>query len=118
MTLTQVIGVEPSPDIAIDNQQNAALPDLLTMPVDQLIERAMTGRPDLQSQVSEIRAADDEVRAARADYRPKISFAASGAQTSVWPTSSYGVLGSASKPHVDSGADHRLAFVRWRRTPR
>ncbi len=98
VALTEAIGVEPSPDISIDAQQNASLPELLTMPVNELIERAVTGRPDLMAQMADIRAADDEVRAARAEYRPKISLAASVAQTSIWPTSSYGELGSASKP--------------------
>ncbi|HMF76202.1 MAG TPA: TolC family protein [Bryobacteraceae bacterium] len=98
VVLTEAIGVEPSPDIAIDAQQNAALPDLLTMPVNELIERAMAGRPDLMAQAAEIRAADDAVRAARAEYRPQIGLSASAAQTSVWPTTSYGELGSASKP--------------------
>lgn len=47
---------------------------------------------------SEIRAADDHIRAARAEYKPKIVVAGSVAQTSLWPTSSYGELGSASRP--------------------
>jgi len=103
VALREAIGVEPSPDISIDNQENAELPEQLTIPIDGLIERAMTGRPDLAAQAAEIRASDDEVMAARAAYRPKINVSATGAQTSVWPTSSYGVLGSASKPTWSAG---------------
>jgi outer membrane protein len=103
VTLTEAIGVEPSPEIAIDNQQRAALPQLLTMPVDELMTRAMAGRPDLQAQAQAIRAADDAVRTAKAEYRPTIGFSGNVAQTSIWPTSSYGELGSASKPTWSAG---------------
>jgi outer membrane protein len=104
VTLTEVIGVEPSADIVIDDaQQSAALPQMLTLPVNELIERAMSGRPDLQSQAAEIRAASDAVRSAKAEYRPTVGLAATAAQTSVWPTTSYGVLGSASKPTWSAG---------------
>ena len=109
VALTESVGVEPSIDVAIGNQADAALPELLTMPVNQLIERAMAGRPDLQAQAAEIRVADDEIRAARDQYRPTIGFSATAAQTSIWPTSSYGVLGSASKPTWSAGLE-----VDWR----
>ncbi len=98
VSLTEEMGVEPTPEISIDSQPNGELPELLTMPVNELIERAMTGRPDLQAQALEIRAADAAVRAARAAYRPTIGFSGTAAQTAIWPTSSYGVLGSANKP--------------------
>jgi outer membrane protein TolC len=98
VSLTEAIGVEPSPDIAINAQANTPLPLMLTTSIDALIEQAMADRPDLMAQAAEIRAADDAVRAAKAEYRPKIVMSASGAQTSIWPTSSYGELGSASKP--------------------
>lgn len=109
VVLTEAVGVEPSPDVSIDNEASAELPELLTMPVNELIERAMSGRPDLQAQAAEIRAADDEIRAARAEYRPTIGFSATAAQLSVWPTSSYGVLGDASKPVWSAGLE-----IDWR----
>ncbi len=98
VALTESIGVEPSPDIRIEGQKNTVLPDALTLSIDELIERALAGRPDLAAQVAEIRAADDEVRAARAEYLPKITLSGSAAQTSVWPTTDYGELGPASEP--------------------
>jgi len=96
--LRNAIGVEPSPDLAIDAQKSDALPQLLTLSIEELVNRALADRPDLQAQSAEIRAADSAVRAAKADYGPRISFAGSVAQTSTWPTASYGALGSASKP--------------------
>ena len=96
--LTEEIGVEPSPNILIDPQQNAPLPQTLSISIDELIDRAIQSRADLAEQAAEIRAANDEVRSARADYRPRITLSASGAQTSLWPTSDSGPLGKASQP--------------------
>jgi outer membrane protein len=95
VALTETIGVEPSPDINIDAQKNAPLPQSLTMPIDALIDRALANRPDLMAQAAEIRAADDEIRAAKAEYKPKFVVNGTAAETSVWPTASYGQLGSA-----------------------
>jgi len=96
--LTEEIGMEPTPNILIDAQQNAPLPQTLTMSIDELIDRAIQSRPDLAEQTAGIRAANDEVRSARADYRPRITLSASGAQTSLWATSDAGPLGKASQP--------------------
>jgi outer membrane protein len=98
VTLTEAVGVEPSPDILIDGEKTAPLPDALTMPIDSLIARAMADRPELMAQVAEIRAADDAIRSAKSEYLPKIVLSANAAQTSVWPTTDYGQLGNASQP--------------------
>lgn len=95
--LTEEIGVEPTPNILIDAQQNTPLPQTLTLSIDGLIDRAILSRPDLAEQAAQIRSATDEVRSARADYLPRITLSASGAQTSLWPTSDSGALGSASQ---------------------
>lgn len=97
VTLTETLGVEPSPNITIDGQKNAALPDAMTMPIDALIDRAMADRPDLIAQAAQIRAADDAIRAARSEYLPKVVLSANAAQTSIWPTTDYGQLGNASQ---------------------
>jgi outer membrane protein len=96
--LTEEIGIEPSPNIVIDAQETAPLPQTITMSIEELIDRAVQSRPDLAEQAAEIRAAGDEVRSARADYRPRITLSASAAQTSLWPTSDSGPLGNASQP--------------------
>jgi outer membrane protein TolC len=107
--LTEEIGVEPTPNISIDAQQNAPLPQTLTMSIEELIDRAIQSRPDLAEQAAEIRAATDEARSARADYRPRITLSASGAQTSLWPTSDSGPLGNASQPTWSASV-----AVQWR----
>ena len=103
VALRDAIGVEPSPDITIDAQSSDSLPQSLTSSIDALVDRAFADRPDLLAQAAEIRAAGSAVRAAKADYGPRISFAASAAQTSIWPTASFGQLGSASDPTWSAG---------------
>lgn len=97
VTLAEELGVEPSPNIVIDAQANAPLPESLTLSIDALIERAMADRPDLMAQLAQIRAADSEVRAAKAEYRPRIALSGSAAQQAIWPTTDYGQLGSANE---------------------
>ena len=96
VSLTEEVGVEPSPDITIDAAASAPLPSELAASIDALIDRAIADRPDLAAQAAEIRAADDAIRAARAEYRPQIVLHGSAAQTSIWPTADYGELGPAS----------------------
>jgi outer membrane protein TolC len=109
VTLTEALGVEPSPNLTVDGQKNTPLPDALTMPIDALIERAMADRPDLMAQAAEIRAADDAIRSAKSEYLPKVLLSANAAQTSIWPTADYGQLGNASQPTWSA-----ILAVEWR----
>jgi outer membrane protein len=96
--LTEAIGADPSPDILIDSQRSAPLPDRLTMSIEALIDRAMENRPELMAQTLRIRSAEARIRGARAEYKPQIALSGSVAQTSLWPSADYGQLGSASEP--------------------
>jgi len=109
VTLTEAVGADPSPNIVIDSQRSAPLPERLTMSIEALIDRAMKDRPELMAQTLRIRSAEARIRAAKAEYKPQIVLSGSAAQTSVWPTADYGVLGSASEPtwSVELG-------IRWR----
>jgi outer membrane protein TolC len=98
VALTEAVGVEPSPNIAVDAATSEPMPSDLAASIDTLIDRAMADRPDLAAQAAEIRAADDAVRAARAEYRPQIVLQGNAAQTSLWPTTDYGQLGNVSEP--------------------
>lgn len=109
VALTEAIGAEPSPNITIDTQKAAPAPQQLTLTIDALIDRALAGRADLMAVAAEIRAADDAILAAKAELKPKIVVAGSAAQTSMWPTSSYGELGSASQPTWSAALE-----VEWR----
>ncbi|HTA68445.1 MAG TPA: TolC family protein [Bryobacteraceae bacterium] len=100
VTLTEVIGVEPTPEISIDGERNAPLPRALTLPIDQLISRAFADRPDLMAQMLEIRKTDDDIRNAESAYWPKITLSANVAQTAVWPreVTPPAQLGNINKP--------------------
>ena len=98
VTLTEAVGADPSPYIAIDSQKSAPLPEKLTMSIDELMDRAMKNRPELMAQALRIRSAEAQIRAAKAEYKPQIGLSGSAAQTSVWPSADYGHLGSASEP--------------------
>jgi outer membrane protein len=69
----------------------------------------MENRPELMAQRLRIRSAEAGIRAAKAEYKPQILLSGSAAQTSVWPTADYGVLGSASEPTWSAELG-----VRWR----
>jgi outer membrane protein len=98
VTLTEVVGADPSPHIQIDGTNDKPLPQQLILSIDSLIERAMKNRPDLQAQSAELRATDNAIREAKAAYLPQIGLTAAGAQTSLWPTADSGELGPASEP--------------------
>ena len=98
VTLTEAVGADPSPNIQIDSQRSAPLPERLTMSIEALIDRAMANRPELMAQTLRIRSAEARIRAARAEYKPRIAISGSVAQTSLWPAADYGHLGSASEP--------------------
>ena len=96
--LTEAVGADPSPDIVIDSERSAPLPEELTMSIDALMDRAMKDRPDLMAESLRIREADADIRAAKAEYKPQIDLSGTVAQTSLWPTTDYGELGPASEP--------------------
>jgi len=98
VTLTEAVGADPSPNIMIDSQRSAPLPESLTMSIERLIDRAMENRPELMAQTLRMRSAEARIRAARAEYKPQIVLSGSAAQTSIWPTADYGQLGPASLP--------------------
>jgi outer membrane protein TolC len=110
VVLMETVGAEPSPNVKIDQAAAAPAPQQLVLSIDALIDRAFSTRPDLMAIAAEIRAADDEIRAAKAEYKPKMVVSASAEQTSLWPMASYGTLGSASRPTYSAalGIEWRL----------
>ena len=110
VTLTEAVGADPSPDILIDSQRRAPLPERLSLSIEALIDRAMKNRPELMAETLRIRSAEARIRAAQAEYKPKIVLSGSAAQTSLWPTADYGQLGSASEPtwSVEAGIQWRI----------
>lgn len=96
--LAEAVGAEPSPNVIIDAMTSAPLPEELTASIEELINRAIRDRPDLAAEAADIRAAGDRIRVAQGEYRPRVTFSGSGAQTSIWPSPDAGALGQASQP--------------------
>jgi outer membrane protein len=109
VTLAEVVGADPSPNLVIDSQRSAPLPERLTMSIDRLIDRAMENRPELMAQTLRLRSAEAGIRAAKAEYRPQVVLSGSVAQTSVWPAPDFGQLGFASEPTWSAELG-----IRWR----
>jgi outer membrane protein len=95
--LAEEVGAEPSPNVSIISMNDAPLPESISSSIEELIARAMAARPDLAAQAAEIRAADDRVRLARSEYRPRVTLSGTVAQTSIWPSADYGQLGKATE---------------------
>ena len=114
--LTEAVGVEPSPNVMIEAPQDSLLPQTLTLSIDALIDRAMANRPDLLAQMAEIRAADDAVREARAEYKPTVGFTGDVAQTFLWPSAfPPGVAGLRRPANVVHGSGSSVENLGWRR---
>ena len=80
IALTEAMGTEPTTNIQIDAQNGAPAPQDLTLSIDELINRGLANRPDLMAAAAEIRAADDAIRMAKAEFKPKVVVAGSAAQ--------------------------------------
>jgi outer membrane protein TolC len=93
LALTEVIGVEPTTEIDIVGQNETDLPPGFGASVEDLIHAAWRSRPDLLARAQDLRQAHDSYRSARAAYLPNVGLTAVGAQTNVWPSADWGILG-------------------------
>jgi len=86
VALREALGVEPSEAIIV--AKPAALPgsDEVSASAQQLVEIAIVDRPDLAALSEKLKAANQELQAARDSYSPTIDFAAKGSVQSLWPT--------------------------------
>jgi outer membrane protein len=114
VALVDTLGLLPTTPVQIADDSGKPLPSVPERSVDQLIILALSQRPDLVAKLAELKAKQSEVRAAQADFYPKIavtgnvgdatlntSFAGSdyvGGQHSV-----YGAAVSVDLPIFDGG---------------
>ena len=108
VSLSEVVGAEPSPQMQIDAASEPQPPNALAESIERLIQQATTQRPDLKAEIDRLRQAQAKVKESQSAYLPSISVDASGAQTTLWPTANVGQLGSASLPTWNLGI-----HVRW-----
>jgi outer membrane protein len=73
IALIESLGILPATHIEVADFANQALPSAPAGSVDELIDLALSQRPDLVIKLANLRAKRAEVRAARADFYPKIA---------------------------------------------
>ena len=72
--LANVLDVAPSLPFRVDDVSTAPLPATVEEPVQSIIARALSQRPDLLAEVARLRSTDSEIRGARSAYYPTLSF--------------------------------------------
>jgi outer membrane protein len=78
VALVDSLGVFPTTQIQVAKIPETPVQDNLEEPLDDLLERALSQRPDLVGKLSNLKASQAAVRKARAAYYPQISLDASG----------------------------------------
>ena len=74
VTLAESLGVLPTTPLHVADFSRLPLPARLEDSVEQFIDRALQQRPDLLARVAVLRAKEAEIRRARSDYLPTLSF--------------------------------------------
>ncbi|WP_116131000.1 TolC family protein [Tropicimonas sp. IMCC34043] len=112
--LLGAVGISPRSRIEIASSANAPLPSPRALPTDALIKTALARRPDVLASYAGMKATEANVRAANADFLPKVYVSAvagtnnTSLQTGNLPsiggaTTASGVLVGVSIPVYDGG---------------
>jgi outer membrane protein len=78
VALVESLGILPTTELQIADVPEKTLTADDENSLDDLIQRALSQRPDLVAKLANVRASEAEVKKARADFYPKISLEASG----------------------------------------
>lgn len=76
VTLVRSLGIFPTIQIRVAKILEKPVPDDLDEPLDDLVDRALSQRPDLLAKLASLKAGQAAVRKARAAYYPQISLTA------------------------------------------
>ncbi len=68
------VGISPAEPLQVIDLSQEALPPALSATVEQVMDDALVGRPDLAAQLAALRARDAEVRRARSAFWPTLGF--------------------------------------------
>jgi outer membrane protein TolC len=71
--LATVIGVALDAMFRVEDVSNTALPEGIEEPVREVMNRALSQRPDLLAQVARIRSADEQIKQAHSAFYPVLS---------------------------------------------
>ena len=78
--LATALGISPTSQFQVESIQSLALPQEMPEAVEKSIDRALAQRPDLMAQLEQLRAAGAEIKAAKTEYLPTLSFDGSGGE--------------------------------------
>lgn len=107
LVVARVIGLPAGQ--AFDLATEIAYEPLATMSLDQALHRAYLHRPDYQSAITELRAAELERKAAAAERYPSVSVEANYGDIGVTPATSHGTVNAAgvlTVPIFEGGKIH------------
>ncbi len=85
VVLRETIGVEPSDAILVEQPTNLPLPAQVAESTASLVDKAKQQRPDLRAISEKLRAANAQLKIAKAEYLPTIQFGAFAGQQALWP---------------------------------
>jgi len=123
VALAESIGILPTEPLKVADLGQRLPSDQADRSVDDLIERALSQRPDLVAKLANVRAKHDEIRKVRAEYYPKVAIDAHASETELdvsiagsdyfgdhRPT--YGVFLTATVPIFDGfGRRHKMEMA-------
>jgi outer membrane protein TolC len=83
--LATTLAIAPTVSIRVEPLDALPAPEIHDDSIEQLLDRAMKQRPDLQQQLAQVEAAKGRVREARAAYYPSVKFETSAAGPALVP---------------------------------
>src|ERR1700731_2815784 len=100
VALVESIGILPTVPLRVADLGGGSLLEQTNGSVDELIERALSQRPDLVAKLANVRAKHDGIRKVRAEYYPKVAIDAHATETEL----------DVSINHSDYFGDHRPTY--------
>ena len=86
VVLRETIGVEPSDAIVVQQPTDLPLPAEVVESTASFVDKAMQQRPDLRAISEALRAANAQLKTAKAEYLPTISFGGFAGRQALWPS--------------------------------
>ena len=100
VALVESIGLLPTVPLHVADLGRRSTSEQTNGSVDELIERALSQRPDLVAKLANVRAKHDGIRKVRAEYYPKVAIDAHATETEL----------DVSINHSDYFGDHRPTY--------
>jgi outer membrane protein TolC len=100
VALVESIGLLPTVPLHVADLGQRSTSEETNGSVDELIERALSQRPDLVAKLANVRAKHDGIRKVRAEYYPKVAIDAHATETEL----------DVSINHSDYFGDHRPTY--------